>query len=192
MWKISYKLTKQFKNPDYKGPLRVAHTIKARIEKFKSNIAIIQVLCNPGLKERHWKQIHEVLGVVIDHDSNDSNDSNDLIINANSTLKDLLKSTELIEKHLDKIGEISSLASKEFTLETALKKMKQEWNSMYFTFHSYKETQMHVFASCDDLVLILEDHIIKTGTIKNSPFIKPFEQETLNWYNELVILIKLQ
>ena len=55
MWRTAYKLTKVFGHPDYKGPLRCAATIKAKLEKFKINLPLIRALCNPGMKERHWE-----------------------------------------------------------------------------------------------------------------------------------------
>lgn len=69
MWKLSYKLTKQFKGADSKGPLKIAVTIKNRLEKFKIHIPLIQVLCNPGLKSRHWDTMNSVLGVNITPDA---------------------------------------------------------------------------------------------------------------------------
>lgn len=65
MWKLSYKLTKQFKGADSKGPLKIAVTMKSRLEKFKMNIPLIQVVCNPGLKLRHWSQMNTIVGVNI-------------------------------------------------------------------------------------------------------------------------------
>lgn len=65
MWKLSYKLTKQFKGGDSKGPLRTAMTMKGRLEKFKINIPLIQVVCNPGLKSRHWDAMNAIVGVDI-------------------------------------------------------------------------------------------------------------------------------
>ena len=54
LWKNSYRLTKVFAHPDFIGPMRAAVSIKGRLEKFKVNMPIIQALCNPGLKGRHW------------------------------------------------------------------------------------------------------------------------------------------
>lgn len=65
MWKLSYKLTKVFKNVDSKGPLKIAVTIKTRLEKFKIHIPLIQVVCNQGLKSRHWEAMNKILGINI-------------------------------------------------------------------------------------------------------------------------------
>ena len=176
MWKISYKLTKQFKNPEFKGPLRVAVNIKSRLEKFRANINLIQVVCNPGLKTRHWNQLSQVLNT-------------DIRPNEASTLKDLLKFNNLIEKNLSVITEISSLASKEYTLEQALEKMKSEWENVILMFKPYKNTNTFILTSHEDILALLDDHLIKTATIKNSPFLKPLETETITWLNKLVFKI---
>ena len=55
LWRISYKLTKEFAHPEFRGPLRVASTTKARLENFKINMPLINALCTPGIKDRHWE-----------------------------------------------------------------------------------------------------------------------------------------
>lgn len=59
MWRTAYKLTKIFGHPDTRGPLMAATTMKARLEKFKINMPLINALCNSGIKERHWNMMNE-------------------------------------------------------------------------------------------------------------------------------------
>jgi dynein heavy chain len=174
MWKLSYKLSKQFNSPDCKGPLKVAVTVKSRIEKFKIFIPLIQVICNPGLKSRHWDSICRILNA-------------DIRPNDDTTLKDILKNDEIIEKNLTELSEISELASKEYTLEQALKKMKNDWESVNFLFILYKDTNIHILVSYEEILALLEDQIVKTSTIKNSPFVKSFETDANSWFSKMVI-----
>lgn len=64
--------------------------------------------------------------------------------------------------------------------------MKQDWKNMNFTFVPYKDTKLSVLASPDDIQVLLEDHIVKTTTMKGSPFIGPFEEEVNQWDITLV------
>ena len=55
MYRTVFKLTKTFS--DAPGPRRVADSFKSKIDKFKVHIPLLQIICNPGLRERHWEQV---------------------------------------------------------------------------------------------------------------------------------------
>ncbi|XP_072257294.1 dynein axonemal heavy chain 3-like isoform X3 [Pyxicephalus adspersus] len=90
-----------------------------------------------------------------------------------------------LEKYLDDLNQISSQASKEYALEKALNKMKTDWDDVHFVFSPYKDGNSHVLAAVDEIQVLLEDHIVKTTTMKGSPFIAPFEKEILAWEAKL-------
>lgn len=69
--------------------------------------------------------------------------------------------------------------------------MKDEWSNVHFGFVSYKDTGISILSSPDDIQVLLDDHIVKTMTMKGSPFIGPFETEVNEWDHLLVSMIYL-
>ena len=55
MWRTMHKLTKTF--GDLPGPRRSADSIKKKLDAFKVNLPIIQTICNPGIRDRHWEKV---------------------------------------------------------------------------------------------------------------------------------------
>ncbi|KAF6040218.1 hypothetical protein EB796_001432 [Bugula neritina] len=166
LWRTAYKLTKQFHQPEFRYPLKASRTIKQKLETFKINMPLITCLCNPGLKDRHWDMMSEKVG----HNLKPQEDT---------PLSDMLGLN--LEKHLEELNAVSAQASKEFALENALKKMRKDWENMFFTFIPYKETGVSILSAFDDIQVLLDDHIVKATTMKGSPFIAPFEQEINEW-----------
>lgn len=67
-----YKLTKFFSGqgggPELAGPLMVAEDGKNKVQSFQENLPLITAICNPGLRERHWGVLAEVVGFDIKRD----------------------------------------------------------------------------------------------------------------------------
>ena len=171
MWRTVHKLQKTL--TDQPGPRRVADLIKKRIDAFKVHLPLLQVICNPGLKERHWQQMNQLVGLALPHDPS-------------ATLSDLIDLG--IAKYVEKLDEIGGSASKEYSLEKNMSKMKDEWKEMLFTFVKYRDTSAYILSAVDDIQLMLDDHIIKAQTMLGSPFIRPLEDEMRAWCDRLTLL----
>ena len=70
-------------------------------------------------------------------------------------------------------------------LERSLAKMKEEWEGLSFNLILYRDTDITIMASCEDIQTLLDDHIVKTLTIKSSVHVKFFEAELLAWEKKI-------
>nr|XP_046272658.1 dynein axonemal heavy chain 3 isoform X3 [Scatophagus argus] len=169
MWRTMHKLTKSFSN--LPGPCRVAKSFKSKIDQFKQHLPILMTICNPGIKDRHWEKISSIVGFDVKPDVNSS----------------LLNMLDLgLSKFSDKLEEIGASASKEYSLEKSMEKMRNEWNDLQFSFTQYRDTDTKIVSAVDDIQVLLDDHIIKTQTMRGSPFIKPIETECKQWEDKLL------
>ncbi|CAI5792110.1 dynein heavy chain 3, axonemal [Podarcis lilfordi] len=171
MWRTMYKLTKTL--VDQPGPKRLAENVKFKIDKFKQHLPVLSIACNRGMKDRHWEQISEIVGYEIRPDETTS-------------LMNMLEYG--LSKYIDKLEPIGAAASKEYSLEKNMEKMKSEWANICFTFVKYRDTDTSILSAIDDIQLLLDDHIVKTQTMCGSPFIKPIEGECRRWEEKLVLM----
>ncbi|KAK2587842.1 hypothetical protein KPH14_003939 [Odynerus spinipes] len=165
-----YKLEKSFQEPDSRN---LAEMVRDKIEDFKDRMPVVLTLGNPGLKSRHWEQISSIINVPIKYD-------------AELSLGRILDMN--LDKYINQFEGISEAATKENTLERGMDKMEKEWADLAFTVNPYKDTGTYVVASVDEIQLLLDDHLMKAITIRNSPHIKPFEPRILKWLHKLHLL----
>ncbi|XP_061847983.1 dynein axonemal heavy chain 3 [Colius striatus] len=171
MWRTMYKLSKSF--PDLAGPRRFAETVKYKLDKFKQHLPVLSIACNHGMKERHWEQISEIVGCEIRPDET-------------TTLKNILEFG--LSKHIHQLEPIGAAASKEYSLEKSIEKMKSEWVNVQFSLVKYRDTNTSILSAIDDIQLLLDDHIVKTQTMCGSPYIKPIEAECRAWEEKLCLM----
>ena len=86
-------------------------------------LPVIHILCNPGLRPRHWKKLCVLTGLSITPDSGIS-------------LRKMLKFN--LEPYLEDMEAVSAGASKEFSLEKAMQKMEDDWDPIVFNTVVYR------------------------------------------------------
>lgn len=121
IYRTVFKLEKQF--GDRAITKQLATDVKITIDEFKTHMPIIQNLGNPGMKERHWEQISEIVGFPIK-------------VSAELTLEKIVEFG--LDDYIDKFESISESATKENNLEKAMLKMVVEWGDIAFVVNSYR------------------------------------------------------
>jgi dynein heavy chain len=164
LWKDVFKLGKLF--AELPISRKVCETIKNRLEKFKGYLPIVSALRNEGLKDRHWEEINLLVG-------------KDITPSSTTTLTVLLEAEIL--QHIPKIELVSEIASKQWGFQKNLVKMREDYSDVALNCIDYKDTGTKILASVDEIQSLLDDHIIKTQTIRGSPFVKAFESDVLSW-----------
>ncbi|XP_034243583.1 dynein heavy chain 3, axonemal isoform X2 [Thrips palmi] len=168
-WRTLYKLAKTLQ--DTPGAKRIAEMVRAKVEKFRQYVPVLTTICNPGIQERHWEKLSEVVGVPLKPDENTS-------------LEDMIEVG--LPQHLQALEEIGIAATKEYALEKNLKKMKDEWQDMEFELNLYRDSGVSILSAVDDIQMLLDDHILKAQTMRGSPYVKAFEADMVAWEEKLI------
>uniref|UniRef100_A0A7S2P1M5 Uncharacterized protein n=1 Tax=Leptocylindrus danicus TaxID=163516 RepID=A0A7S2P1M5_9STRA len=168
-------LSKEFKSY-FPWAAECANQLFVETSSFRKNMPVIRALASNALKERHWIDISNMMHATIDFDDELS-------------LRYLLD-VGVIAK-MDEISVVCAAAEKEHGLETSLGAMKAEWNLVEFSMRNYKDTGTFVVGGVDNIMALLDDHIVKTQTMRGSPFIKPIESTCKKWEEKLKYSLSL-
>ncbi|XP_020300595.1 dynein heavy chain 3, axonemal isoform X2 [Pseudomyrmex gracilis] len=170
-WRLLYKLSRVL--TDVPGARRVAEMVRGKVEKFRQFIPVLQVICTPGLQDRHWESISKIVDVQI-------------VPTEISSLSEMVEYG--LPAFIAKLEEIASAATKEYILQQNLQKMKEEWQEVYFELIPYRETGVFILTAVDDVQMLLDDHILKAQTMCSSPYVKAFEKEMQEWEEKLILM----
>ena len=168
-WKTSYKMVKGLEE-DYPEAAGVSQKLRENTTDFRKHLPVIQSLASKALKMRHWEALSELLGKEI-------NPEEDL------TLQGLLDLDAAA--HIEDIQGITIAAEKEYNLEKTMNAMMAEWEVIEYVVNAYKNSGTFIVGGIDDIMTLLDDHIVKTQTMRGSPYIKPIETECKEWEHRL-------
>ncbi|CAE7543696.1 DNAH7 [Symbiodinium sp. CCMP2456] len=159
--KRAMKLQGFFETNSLPIPAGVAKKLKKDLDAFKQHLPLIHALCNPGLRQRHWDEISEVVGFTMERD-------------AAFTLSRVVDMD--VGTHMNALQEISDSASREYGLEKTLESIYEQWQPVNFELKPWKDTETYIVAATtvDEMQSLMDDHIIKVQTMKGSPYAKAF------------------
>jgi len=165
-WRTAYKFQKTW--GEKQNGLALSTSMKDLIGKFKPQVPLVTILCNGGLRERHWDSFSDIVGFSIKP-------------HERTSLQDMVEKN--LGCYLQKMEEVSEGASKEYSLEKNLDKQLSEWTEMVFEMSSWRDTGTSILAGAcvDEIQAILDDQIVKTQTMLASPYIKAFEARAKEW-----------
>ena len=148
--------------PDIADVRHLLSQVQAKLREFNKVLPLIRTLGNPALRERHWEQIWDTVGVRLSSE-------------AATSLQQLLALQ--LNEHLKKIEVVSHSATQEMALENALIRMKTQWTPVALPVESYRVGEGKVLGTVDSIQLLVEDHMMETSIMRRSPYVKPFEKD---------------
>ncbi|XP_073386521.1 uncharacterized protein [Physcomitrium patens] len=153
-----------------------AEELRKRIMDFNVNVPMIYALRNPGMRDRHWKRLTNLVGFEV-------------VCTPDFSLRTAINLN--LPKYLAQCEEVSEFASKEHALEKSLDKMQGDWATVKFEYTEWKATKTCILRGTDDLQQVLDDQLIKTQSMTASPYIGPFEDRVRIWFEKLQFFNKL-
>lgn len=172
------KFRGQTEDPDVEKhpvPLRLCARMLDWIKGFDTGVYIVQIMCNPALRDRHWREMSDIAGF-------------DLTPNAGTSLRKITKFG--IDHLLPNFKIISIGANKELQLQNDLYAMQSHWNDIEFPRGKHKDTCIETLTNVEDIQVLLDDHIIRTLEMRGSAFVRPCETEVRQWYDQLTRVAK--
>jgi len=157
----------------YPKPAKKASYLREKMNNFNKNIDLIGSLCNKDLKERHWKGICDVFGV-----KEIARDDKKFTLSYFES-SDIFKSKDKMER----LKDIAQRATQEAANEKALNDMIAMWDELLFQTKEWKKTGTYVLlgASVDEILIVQEEHLLKTQTMKGSPFAEVIRDRIIKW-----------
>ena len=173
-FKVMFKMGKQFTLRDMPLCASNCESVRNELEDFKKYLPLVLALRSPGMRERHWTQIAEEIGIQIPHDDPEFT---------------LAKALEMnLHDHMEAIVKVCDVAGKEYGIETAMDKMYGEWDGADLQVMEYRETGTYVIKVEETITQMLDDHIVMAQAMSFSPYKKPFEEQITEWERTLAMV----
>ena len=143
----------------------VAESIIQTCRDFLKRVPLIAVLSNGGMRTRHWEQVDAIVGRLIRPDTTTT-----------------LEQISYLDKHIEKLQQISDVAFKEWAVEKMLQEMDDSWLPIGLTFNpSFRDTGAAIVKgdSIDIVQEILDEQLVKVQTLHSLPQAQHFKEDVV-------------
>jgi len=147
--------------------------LKKKIDDFLEIMPLIQAMCSPAMRPRHWQQVMAITGSTF------------------SLSEDVFKLQQLLDANLlanyEELEELTSAAVKEEQVEVKLAAIAEDWADCNFTFAPYKHRGNVLLSPGDtgEIVEKLEDSQMALGSMATNRYSAPFREEVQEWIVKL-------
>jgi dynein heavy chain len=174
-FKTMFKYARRFTNEGVTGCAKVATTIRDQIGEFKPFVPVVKALRNPGMRDRHWHSLAEKVAIAKGKPYEKIDVENLTLHHATSVMK--LHDEQLMASVLA----VAEVSGKEFAIEKMLDKMYGLWEPIEYIVDDYKATGTFIIKGTDEIVTLLDDHIVATQAMSFSPYKAAFEERIIKW-----------
>ncbi|XP_036884188.1 dynein heavy chain 9, axonemal isoform X2 [Sturnira hondurensis] len=135
-----------------------------------TSLRAVAELQNPAIRERHWRQLVQAMGVSF-------------VMDEGTTLAHLLQ----LQLHCfeDEVRGIVDQAVKEMGMEKILKELQATWASMEFQYEPHPRTHVPLLHLDEDLIEVLEDNQVQLQNLMMSKHVAFFLEEVSGWQKKL-------
>jgi dynein heavy chain len=167
-YKVCHKLSKKLEGD------AVVDRVKEMVQEWRGHLPVIQDLCNPAIKARHWEKIYKAVNIPWKGGGL-----------TNLTLYHLEQNDIYDQKDL--VQEISAVASGEHTLEMSLDKVINAWDGFALPIMNHRnQKDLWILADVADMTTMLEDHMVSIQTMMGSRFIAGIRDKVEIWEKKIV------
>jgi len=121
----SNRLVQEFAD-DSKAASMVAAEVKRKLSDFRVHTPLITVLCNKGMRERHWEKVSSIVKGEVRPDNF-------------TPLKRMIDRG--FGDFISQLSEVSEAALQEYAIENQLNLMREQWKTKSFKVRSQKELE---------------------------------------------------
>lgn len=142
------------------------------VKDFIVTCPTVTSLKSPGMRERHWRELMDVVKQTILLPSENPNMELSVLIDLN------------LHKHVNEVDDITEKANKEAKHEETLKNLESTWSTVNFIMTFYKDTDVPLLKLEDEIVEQLESDQMAVQSIIGSRY-GHFKKEAAEWQRTL-------